>query len=171
MKRFNISTLPYNGSSKRGARKPMPIALSAGMALFCLHSSAFAANTPATFYDCRGPLLTVKYNTGAIGEPSLSVARGGKPIVKRGDEVRVETTVLGSLATIVVRSVPDAFTETFTLLAPDVNVPSDNPTVAFTTELFRTRTNTTIGGPALVQGVIQESISEPLSCRASTPIF
>lgn len=167
----HISKLQRNGGSKRGDRKPMSTALSAGMALICVHSSAFAANVPATDYDCRSPFLTVKYNTGAIGERLLSVARGGKPIVKRGDEVRVQETVLGSLATIVVRNEPDAFTETFTFLAPDVNVPSDNPTVAFTTELFRTRTNTAIGGPALVQGVIQESISEQLSCRASTPIF
>jgi len=141
------------------------------MALISVHASAFADAIPATFYACRGLDLTVKYNTGAIGELSLSVARGGKPIVKRGDEVRVQKTVLGSLVTIVVRNEPDAFTQTFTLLAPDVNVPSDNPTVTFKTELFRTHTKTSIGGPALVQGVIQESISQQLSCRASTPIL
>lgn len=90
MKHFNISNLRNNGSLKRDARKPMPLALAAGMALISVHSSAFADAIPATFYACRGLDLTVKYNTGAIGELSLSVARGGKPIVKRGDEVRVQ---------------------------------------------------------------------------------
>ncbi|MGH8613358.1 MAG: hypothetical protein ACREYF_15425 [Gammaproteobacteria bacterium] len=171
MKRFNSSNLRNKGSVKRAARKPMPIALAAGMALICAHSSAFADAIPATDYDCRGLDLTVEYDTGAIGELLLSVTRGGKPIVKRGDEVRVQKTVLGSLVTIVVANEPDAFTETFTLLAPDVNVPTDNPTVVFPTELFRTYTKTSIGGPALVEGVIQESISQQLSCRASTIIL
>jgi hypothetical protein len=84
MKRFIISNLRNNGSLKRGARKHTPIALCAGMALICVHSSAFADAIPATYYGCPGPLLTVKYNTSAIGELSLSVAHGGKPIVKRG---------------------------------------------------------------------------------------
>ncbi|MGH8608787.1 MAG: hypothetical protein ACREX9_15635 [Gammaproteobacteria bacterium] len=52
MKRLNISNLRNNGSVERGARKQMPIALAAGMALISVHSSAFADAIPAT--DCHG---------------------------------------------------------------------------------------------------------------------
>jgi hypothetical protein len=141
------------------------------MVLVGVHSSVFATNIPATAYDCQGQRFTVHYNTGAIGKPSLVIGRVGDPIVKRNNETSIQRTVLGSLATILVRQEPDNFTETFTFVAPDVNVPSENPVVEFTTELFRTRAHTTIGGPGLVQGVIQESISEQVFCKATTPIL
>ena len=79
--------------------------------------------------------------------------------------------MLGSLVTVVRQQVPDLFTDTVTLLAPAVNVTDRTPSVGFVSELFLTRTRTTIGGPALVEGLVQQSSTRQLSCHASAVAF
>jgi hypothetical protein len=144
------------------------LALGAGAILLGSSASLFAANIPATRMDCQGPLVNVVYHTGTIGKPRLGISRPGEPIVKNLKEPEVQSTVLGSLATITAEAIPDDSTESFTFLAPDVNVPSEQPFMSFNTVLFKTVTHTTIAGPGGVAGVIQESVAVPLVCRATT---
>jgi hypothetical protein len=135
-------------------------------------TSLFAQTRPANNYQCTGNGVTLTYSTTSFtGDPRFTITIDGTTISRSGSEIQSQATVLGSLVTIVRRQVPDAFTDTITLVAPDVNVTPSNPTVPFATRLFLTRTHTSIGGPALVEGVIQDSQSRGLSCTASALDF
>jgi hypothetical protein len=79
--------------------------------------------------------------------------------------------VLGSLVTIVRRTIPDLVTNTLTLLVPAVNLTAHAPEVTFTTLFFTTRTRTSVGGPAPVEGLIQRSTPYPVSCHATAGDF
>lgn len=141
--------------------------------LICVSASASAASVvPATHYDCSGRDTSVRYSaTGPGGEPYVLIRIGKEFIKASGTEVLTQGTVLGSLVTVRREVVPDSHTDTLTLVAPDVNVPAIpiKLPAEFITTLFSTRTFTTIGGPGLVQGVVQESSSQPLFCKASAP--
>jgi hypothetical protein len=138
--------------------------------VLCASAASAAPFAPASVYDCKGQGVTVSYaNDSGGGVPSVLIKLGPKVIKARGNDVQIQRTVLGSLVTVQNGSVPDSHTDTLTLLAPDVNVsviPIKLP-VQFMTSFFSTRTFTSIGGPAFVQGVIQQSSSQPLFCKAS----
>jgi hypothetical protein len=162
----------------RRRRRPFAVArvgLSTLLAsvLACVGTRASAASlVPATFYDCVGRELTVRYSTAApTGVPNVVITLGAQVIKARGDNVLIQPSVLGSLVTVRNGSVPDSHSDTLTLLAPDVNVPvipNKLPT-QFLSSFHFTRTFTSVGGPALVQGVIQQSSSQPVICTPSAP--
>jgi len=134
-----------------------------------LSASAYAVETaPANTYKCRGPGVGVSYATTSFtGEPTLTVATSAGSISQRGEQISTQDTVLGKLVSIVTAQTPDLSTETLTLIVPDVNVTDAAPDIRFNTELFTTTTHTSIGGPALVTGPVQESKSKRVICRAS----
>lgn len=148
------------------------IAPIAASLLFASVSASAATLVPANFYDCKGREVTVRYSPNrGNGEPSIVMTLGSEVIKASGLNIRTQPTMLGSLVTVQHGSVPDSHSDSLTLLAPDVNVsalPNKLP-VEFMTLFFSTRTFTTIGGPSLVPGVIQESSSQPLACKASAP--
>ncbi len=77
---------------------------------------------------------------------------------------------MGNLLTLTTSVVPDAYTDTVTLLLPDVIVDGSQPQpLTFRTWLFTTRTNTSFGGPLFTTGVIQSSRSVGVSCTAKAP--
>jgi hypothetical protein len=139
------------------------------MALALTPTPALAQTVPANNYECTNNAgTTVNYSTTSFtGDPRITIAFDGIVISKSGTEIQTQSTVLGTLVTVVRREVPDAFTDTITFVAPDVNVTSSTPEVKFSTELFFTRTFTSIGGPSLVVGVIQSSTRRTLGCVAS----
>ena len=139
------------------------------MTLALTPTSALAQTQPANNYDCTNNAgTTVDYSTTSFtGDPRITIQFDGNVISKSGDEIQTQKTVLGTLVTVVRREVPDSFTDTITFVAPDVNVTSSTPAVSFRTELFFTRTRTSIGGPSLVVGVIQSSTRRTLVCTAS----
>lgn len=150
-------------------------ALLAALAGAASQASAAGLVVPATFYDCVGRELAVRYTTavgGGAGGPSVVITLGAEVIKARGDNVRIQRTMLGSLVTVPHGApVPDSHSDTLTLLAPDVNVPvipNKLPT-QFLSSFFFTRTLTSVGGPSLVPGVIQENSSQPLICTPSAP--
>lgn len=135
------------------------------LALLSLSFSAFSATQAASIYDCVGTGVTVNYSTSSfVGLPSMTVTKNSRVFAAGGQGITIEPTVLGSLVMIVKSTIPDLETQTFTLVVPDVNanVIDQVPKVKFLTELFSTTSRTTIGGPALVTGVVQISISQPL---------
>ncbi|HET8539972.1 MAG TPA: hypothetical protein VFL83_08895 [Anaeromyxobacter sp.] len=152
-------------------------------ALASLGGTASAQPVPANTYECSGDGVTVRYSTTSFtGEPrityelrgtatSAGAADVGATISRAGDEIHAQDTVLGSLVTIVLDAVPDLFTDTLTLIAPAANLTERLPEVRFATTLFRTHTRTTIGGPALVEGLVQRSSSQLLVCVATVVYF
>jgi hypothetical protein len=129
---------------------------------------AFAQTIPANNYECAGdPGTSVTYSTTSFGGVPLITIQIDKTVIsKSGDEIQTQSTVLGNLVTVVRQEVPDQFTDTVTLIAPDVNLIEGGRRAGFATQLALTRTRTSIGGPALVVGVIQESTYRRLFCVA-----
>ncbi|WP_374087455.1 hypothetical protein [Methylomicrobium lacus] len=136
--------------------------------LSLLSASAYAEPVPANSYECRGAGVSVSYATTSFtGEPTLTVTTPAESLSQSGEQISIQDTVLGKLVSIVTEQTPDLSTETLTLVVPDVNVTDTAPQVRFTSELFTTTTHTSIGGPALVTGPVQESKSKKLVCKAS----
>jgi hypothetical protein len=141
-------------------------------AFVSLSAPVWAQAVPANLYECTGDEVTINYATSGItGRPTLTVHFRNATITRSGDDIRTEDTVLGSLVTIVRRTIPDLLTATLTLLVPAVNLTANTPAVTFTTSFFTTRTLTSLGGPELVEGLIQRSTSRPVVCHATGVIF
>lgn len=140
------------------------------LVLATLSASSVAA-TPANFYECRGTKASASYVTRSLAGTALTITVDGTTHQANNDEILDETTVLGHLLTLTTAVSPDAFTDTLTLLLPDVNVSGFGQKTAFVTRLFKTRTLTSIAGPQLVNGVIQSSSSVPLKCTATAVVF
>jgi hypothetical protein len=141
--------------------------------LLCASGAASASPVaPATHYSCHGQGVTVSYFSGGTSDVASVAIRLGTEVIKaQGADVLIQQSPLGSLVTVRRAAVPDSHTDTLTLLAPDVNVPAlaTKAPAAFLTTLFSTRSFTSIGGPALVPGVIQQSRSQPVSCKPTAP--
>jgi uncharacterized protein YdeI (BOF family) len=144
----------------------MTLALTPKLALA---QTAVAQTQSANNYECTNNAgTTVNYSTTSFtGDPRITILFDGNLVSRSGEEIQTQRTVLGTLVTVVQRFAPDAFTDTITLVTPDVNVTGKTPEVSFKTELFFTRTRTSIGGPGLVAGVIQSSTRRTLVCTAS----
>jgi hypothetical protein len=154
--------------------KTMLVLLLALVSLSATGATAFAQSqpVPANLYECRGNGVVVTYSTTSFtGEPTIAFRFRNSTISRSGDDIQTQDTVLGSLVTIIVRAVPDSFSDTLTLVAPDANLTDSRPRVTFVTRLYRTHTLTSIGGPALVEGLIQQSASQRLVCTASAVNF
>jgi hypothetical protein len=141
------------------------------LVLTSLFASASYAATPANSYECSGLNASASFVTQGFLGPSLRITLSGKTFKAQGLDIRNERTVLGQLVTLTTEQVPDAYTDTLTLMAPDVNVSGFGATTKFQTRLFKTRTFTSIGGPSLVNGVIQDNRSVLMQCEATALAF
>ena len=134
-------------------------------------AASSAAATPANFYECRGTTASASYVTQSLVGTVLTITVNGTTYQAFDEEIRDEETVLGHLLTLTTDVIPDLFTDTLTLLLPDVNISGFGPKTSFATRLFKTRIHTSIGGPQLVDGVIQSNRSAPLKCTATAAVF
>ena len=98
--------------------------------------------------------LDIEVDYLAAEAPQLRHRVGGAERVFTAQELRIERTALGTLATGTLESVPDLSDLTVTLAVPDVNV-GEGGSANVNTFLVRTRHSTSIGGPALVDGALQ----------------
>lgn len=132
----------------------------------------YVVATPANHYLCSGVGVSVSYSTTSfVGEPLITFKIGKNNFSGSGDHIQVQHTQLGNLVTIVKSSIPDLHTNTLTFLAPSVNVSDIGDSKNFTSSMFATRTRTTIGGPQLVDGLIQLNKSWHLNCKAEAVVF
>lgn len=137
-----------------------------------LVSGISQAATPANLFECSGSGVSVNYTTTTLaGPPSLYFTIGTKDFSGSGDEITEVATVLGRLLTITRSSVPDLRTDTLTLVLPDVNVSEFGASEEFDTRVYGTRSLTSIGGPQLVEGVIQNNASRLVHCTATAVVF
>ena len=142
------------------------------LTLMMLSAPGLAQPVPANLYECKGEGVTVTYSTTSVtGQPSITFQWGKTVISRTGNEIQTQATVLGNLVTIAKPSLPEVFSDTLTLLAPDVNISERLGSVDFTTRLFSTRTRTSLGGPQFVEGLIQRNTSQLLLCSASAVAF
>lgn len=104
--------------------------------------------------------------TSETGEPTLTYRGpmgpgpvGERPIESRtivGSDIRTERSSLGRLVTVYLDAMPDAATFDLTLLLPEINLAADGAPTPFATLMILTAHLTTIGGPGLIVGALQE---------------
>jgi hypothetical protein len=119
-------------------------------------STTTTAVTPNLFtFSGRRDDTQVTFSTTSItGQPQFSYHDDTRDVSATGDEITVERTVLGTLVTVTLETVPDLHTVTATLVLPDLGGLS-GPVTHFGTFLVLTENRTSIGGPALVSGALQ----------------
>ena len=119
-------------------------------------AAAPTAVTPNLFtFSGRRDDTQVTFSTTSItGQPQFSYHDDTRDVSATGDEITVERTVLGTLVTVTLETVPDLHTVTATLVLPDLGGLS-GPVTHFGTFLVLTENRTSIGGPALVTGALQ----------------
>src|SRR5262245_61545757 len=98
-----------------------------------LSAPALALPGPANQYACQGDDVAVLYSTSSItGAPTITFRFQDTTVVSRsGHDISTQDTALGSLVTVVLRAVPDVFTDTLTLIAPAANLTDRSPKVTF----------------------------------------
>lgn len=117
----------------------------------------------AVRFELSGGEVEVRYLSSQA--PQLNHRDGDAEHAFTAAQLRIEPTVLGSLATGTVESVPDLGDLTVTLAVPDVNL-RDGESAQIETFLVRTRHRTSIAGPSLVDGAVQSYELVPLSGTA-----
>jgi hypothetical protein len=143
--------------------------------LFCIalfSAASFADFIKPNLYNCSGPGVTVNYtSTSLAGPPILTFKIGRQTFSGQGSAISEDTGVLGNLLTITRAAIPDLQTDTLTLLLPDINLNGFGASINFNTVVFSTRTRTSIGGPALVEGVVQRNNPRFVNCTATVAVF
>jgi hypothetical protein len=135
-------------------------------------SACFADLTPADLFICRSENITVLYSSSSwSGDPILNISVGKRNYSAFGDEIQLQKTVLGNLISMVKTSVPDLYTDTMTLLLPDVYVTDFVNQTNFKTKFLITHASDSIGGPQFIRGVIQTNRVTTLNCSATTVAF
>jgi hypothetical protein len=135
-------------------------------------SACFAGLTPANLFICRSENITVDYSSSSwSGDPILNISVGKRKYSAFGDEIQLQKTVLGNLISMVKTSVPDLYTDTMTLLLPDVYVTGLGDHINFKTKFLITRAADSIGGPQFISGVIQTNRVVTLNCSATAVVF
>lgn len=137
----------------------------------------------ANHFGLAGGEVQITYDTtGIAGEPQLTYRGpiGFGPIDERpidsrtivGDEIRTEQSSLGRLVTVYLDAMPDAATFYLTLLLPDFNPMVLGAAPApFTTLAILTTLRTSIAGPGLVEGALQEYAAVALEGAAEFVAF
>jgi hypothetical protein len=109
-------------------------------------------------YALTGGDTTIDYLPAAGGEPArLAYHAGDTEMEFAGEEITEESSAgLGRLVTVMIEAVPDGYVRDLTLLVPDVNPVDGQPSVPVATLAIVTTHLTSIGGPRLVAGPLQE---------------
>jgi hypothetical protein len=156
-------------SRSRFLTQPRRLAISAGLLLFGL---LIGQAQPATSVRASGldrasaaqPNLfdlhdaanhtQITYSTsGMDGRPHLNYTDPRLHHSFSGKEIRVVPSEIGTQVSVTLEQVPDLHTITLTLLVPAINMRTAHATLS-TNAIFTTQ-HTSIGGPALVKGVLQ----------------
>jgi hypothetical protein len=130
-------------------------------------------------FTLRADGVEIDYATSSFtGEPTISFTYEAEEIEvsATGDEIATMPATpgagwpLGTLVAVYVDAAPDAWARTVTLMLPDINL-EDGRDTPFTTFAMLTRHLTSIGGPNLVTGQLQEYELIPLHGTAQAVMF
>jgi hypothetical protein len=105
-------------------------------------------------YELNGEGIAVTYSTTSIdGKPRLTYMKGRKSLSFAGKEILSTTTPLGTLVGVLIASVPDQSSTTFSFLLPGIQLAASSKKQSFRTVGITTTEATSIAGP--VKGVQQ----------------
>jgi hypothetical protein len=126
------------------------------------------AQTPNSF-QLTGEDIQADYSTTSIdGKPRFTFKKGQKTLEFSGSQIASSAVKIGTLVSVVVATVPDKSTTTFSILLPAIQLP-ESRRQAFSTIGITTVTKTTIAGPPV--GVQQTYKSVALRGSARLVIF
>ena len=112
-------------------------------------------DTAPNLYELHGDKLQVTYSTTNIaGQPTFTFQQGRKILTFKKSDIKITKTPIGTLVTVLVETVPDLKTVTFSLALPDVNL-QQSTKVNIKTIGILTTSKTSIGGTNLVKGAVQ----------------
>ncbi len=143
----------------------------AAMMAYMMNDSSQAAQTP-NFYECTGNNVHATLSVGTSKaevsilptQTTLSLDLGKKSYTFKEEEISRESTLIGELWEVAVKSVPDLYSSHATLVVPTITL--DNAPVAFKSQLILTRVATSITGEP-GPGVVNSSRYIPVKCSAS----
>jgi hypothetical protein len=157
-----------SGVSRRAALGRLLGASAAGLLLAGVRGSDVLAQETPNHYVLGNEQTEIVYDTSGVdGQPRLSYRGpigtgpvGERPVESRsakGDGITVEESSLGQLVRIYLDAMPDAATFYLTLLLPEFNpLSADGDPIPFATLAILTTELTSLAGPALVRGPLQE---------------
>ena len=104
--------------------------------------------TRASLFELHGNSINVTYSsTNILGGPILSYRNDQKSLFFRGKEIMISDTELGELITVILETIPDLKTVTFSLLLPVVTVMPQSGGTRIKVPGITTTNPTTIAGP------------------------
>jgi hypothetical protein len=117
-----------------------------------------------------GAGVKIAYSTSSLAGPPLLTYKDGKQTLTfQGDEIHLSDSDIGQQVTVILEQIPDLRTVTLTLLLPVINL--DEPETRFRTIGIVATHLTSIGGPDLVNGVLQTYRAKDLKGIARFVIF
>ena len=158
-------------------------ASAASVALAASHAQGHAQATPdevmatdPNVYVLAGDDAEFRYSTTSMtGMPMFTYTWSDGEARAAGDDIDVQPVItggwpFGQLISIYVDAAPDAWARSVTLVLPGINLVDGNET-AFTTFAVLTTHLTNIGGPAFVEGQLEEYEVIPLEGTAGFAMF
>ena len=144
------------------------ITFTLGLSWIGLTSMAQATSKPNYFACEGGDGLRITYNLAAVAKETQFTIAGvglqGDSYV--GDEISVTPTPIGQLVTVNVQFIADHSARYLSLVLPNINL-RDNANETINTSTIQTLTRTSIAGPDLVDGAIENSSFHPITCAAA----
>lgn len=107
-------------------------------------------------YSLKGKDKMIEYTTTSfIGPPSLIYQHDKKTLTFQGEDIRKLDTEIGQLITVTLDVVNERDTTTLSFFVPKINLGLKLNDVTFITIVIITSHQTSLGGPNLVHGVLQ----------------
>ena len=132
--------------------------------------SAGAEAQEPNVFELKGMGIELTYSTTSFsGQPQLTYKDMKRTLTYRGEEIRQLDSEIGHQVTVTLEQIPDLHTVTLTMILPAINVESTE--TSFQTYAILTTHRTSIGGPELVNGVLQTYLMRTLRGTAQTVIF
>lgn len=110
-----------------------------------------------TTYQLSAENMNISFSTSDSGEPELLYDNGEGELKFSGREINQENTSPGLMITVTLQTIPDLGTETLSVMLPAGKRPENMRSIPLATfALITTNKTTTIAGPQMVEGQIQD---------------
>jgi hypothetical protein len=128
-------------------------------------------NRPNSYY-LKGKDKSIVYTTTSFtGQPKFIYEHRGTTLTFEGNDIHQLDTEIGQQVMVTLNLVNDDHTTTLTLLVPEIHLDLAGSETSFITTAIITTHQTSIGGPNLVQGVLQTYRIEKYSGTAQKRHF
>lgn len=126
-----------------------------------------ANSTRANHYEIVGDGISGTVDTSSItGQPVIGVEVDGEAL----QNARLRDGAIGLEVSGIVRAVPDLETVRASVVLPRVNIDGDGPS-PFAGVALLTTVRTTIAGPRLVDGALEQYTVRPVGGTAAAVVF